>query len=368
MRTKKNRIFRRTFENLVLLVMVIFFSYVFYVCAYRSRVEPPPSMDKTDVRAACYTQEEQFEVLERFHELHHYAIEGKKSRFAGTYVVPGLRATLTLNTDDGLREDICSSMTPQGVALTEKYILVTAYCRTKTHNSVIYVIDRWRRGLIKVIVLPGKPHAGGIAYDAQRHQIWYSSHEEMAAAVCVSLEAIEKYDFEEEHVPINTKVYYLYGVIRDSFLTIHDNKLYVGYYNRLEEGTLACYNLDEMEDMLQMDLPVDLHYQAVFPEKTGTIPTCAQGIAFTADYMILSQSYGIGTSTVSFYQIRDDMWYNEASTKYRFHVPEMLEQICYFKGNIYMIFESAAYAYRASSMNTVDRILQLDYQKILDNM
>lgn len=33
-------------------------------------------------------------------------------------------------------------MTPQGLTLTENYLLISAYCHDHQHHSVIYVLDR----------------------------------------------------------------------------------------------------------------------------------------------------------------------------------------------------------------------------------
>lgn len=56
-------------------------------------------------------------------------------------------------------------MTPQGMTLTENYLLISAYCYDHRHHSVIYVLDRQTGIHLKTIPLPDLPHAGGLAYD-----------------------------------------------------------------------------------------------------------------------------------------------------------------------------------------------------------
>ena len=60
----------------------------------------------------------------------------KKEREYGTYIIPGLKATQTLLTSEGDMPAMCTTMTPQGLAVTEDYVFVSAYCHAKKHNSV----------------------------------------------------------------------------------------------------------------------------------------------------------------------------------------------------------------------------------------
>ena len=71
---------------------------------------------------------------------------------------------------------MCTTMTPQGLAVTEDYVFVSAYCHAKKHNSVIYMINKESHRFIKEIILPGQPHVGGLAYDSEHQILWYSSN------------------------------------------------------------------------------------------------------------------------------------------------------------------------------------------------
>lgn len=130
-----------------------------------------------------------------FPTLYKYSIqryENKKQK--GTYIIPGLEATRTLALAN---ESIamCTSMTPQGITTTEKYILITAYCYTQQHNSVIYVVDKETHKFVKEIILEGIPHSGGIAYDKAEKNIWVCSNQGIRAEVIsFSLDKLEQYD------------------------------------------------------------------------------------------------------------------------------------------------------------------------------
>lgn len=80
-----------------------------------------------------------------------------------SFPVPGLKKVHTINWRN--EKDHCTAMTPQGLTLTEDYLLISAYCHDHQHNSVIYVLDRITGVRLKTVILPDLPHAGGLAYD-----------------------------------------------------------------------------------------------------------------------------------------------------------------------------------------------------------
>ncbi|MDO5336003.1 MAG: hypothetical protein Q4E89_00885 [Eubacteriales bacterium] len=354
--------------NIGVLITVILLAYVVDVFVYRAKAEPPTGVHYTNRNSSHHTVQEQLQVLSKNEELIRLAFEGREEeKEYGTYVIPGLTSTRTLEIAEGGQIASCSSMTPQGITVTEEYVLISAYCKTKKHNSVIYVLNKKNHRFIKTLVLPGRPHAGGLAYDSIHGRIWYSSHDQgIAQAVSIQLEALKKYHFEREQLPIEVEYTYLYGVIRDSFLTFYDNSLYVGYFSGTGAGTLVRYEVNdtgglvtEEERQLAMDMVMAI------PEDSGVIPPCVQGIAFYQGYMLLSQSYGILPSSLSVYKEDKNIYYAEGNELIEYQMPERMEQICVDGDHLYVVFESAAYAYRASSLNIVDRALKLNLKKVL---
>lgn len=357
--------------RLGLLVLAVFLSYLGYVYIYHVKVEPPARYNATNEGAVSYSLYGQMQMLSQNEDLSRLAFEGReKEREYGTYVIPGLKYTRTLLTEEGPQSAVCSSMTPQGVAVTEEYVLVSAYCRTGKHNSVIYVLNKETHRFLKELVLPGKPHAGGVAYDPDHERIWYSAHDQgIAQAVCFSLDTLKEYNFAKEHLPISVQSVFLYGVIRDSFLTYRDGSLYVGYFSRFSEGTLARYEIDDEGNLAtENDISLGMDLDMAMPEETGSIPPCVQGMAFYGDYLIFSQSYGFMPSKLVFYELEEEICYQEIDMLHGYRMPERMEQICVEGDQLYVLFESAAYAYRASSVNIVDRVLKLNLIKTLEDI
>lgn len=315
--------FRIFILKILAVVFVLCICYFLYAFVYRAKTELPTKAVVTNRGAAVYTLRGQKQMLSQKEDFSYFAFDGReKEKEYGTYVIPGLKNTRTLLTKKGATPAMCTSMTPQGLAVTEDYVLVSAYCSTQKHNSVIYVIDKENHNFIKEVILPGQPHVGGLAYDPEHKLLWYSSNiNGIAQAVSIKMDTIES-------------VIARYGVD--------------------EEGKL----INTMDEKLGMD------FEMAVPLDYSTISEQVQGIAFYNDKLLISHSFGILPSRLVFYEQSDKRLYvNENSARtYRF--PERLEQIVVEGDSLYVMFESCAYAYRASSVNIVDRVLKLNLSKM----
>lgn len=354
--------------KILLIFVVLTASFLVYAFVYRAKTEPPAKHHVTNRSAAVYTLQGQIQMLSLKEELVAFAFEDRKlEKEYGTYVIPGLKTTKTLLTAEGTTPATCTSMTPQGLAVTDKYVLISAYCHTEKHNSVIYVMDKETHWFVKEVILPGRPHVGGLAYDPEHEMLWYSSNEEgIAQANSITMDNIEAYDYEDGHRPIAVnQICSLYGIVRDSFMTFYEGCLYVGCFNEYTDSVIARYAVDEEGNLVnRLDETLGMDFEMAVPLDYSTISEQAQGMAFYKDKLLLSHSYGILPSRVVFYQQSDKRLYvNENSAK-SYRLPERLEQIVVEGDDLYVLFESAAYAYRTSSTNIVDRVLKLSLPKM----
>ena len=217
------------------------------------------------------------------------------------------------------------------------------------------------------MILPGQPHVGGLAYDPKHKLLWYSSNiNGIAQAVSIKMDTIEAYDYDDSHLPVETfQIVSLYGIVRDSFMTFYEGCLYVGCFEKYNESVIARYGVDEEGKLINtMDEKLGMDFEMAVPLDYSTISEQVQGIAFYNDKLLISHSFGILPSRLVFYEQSDKRLYvNENSARtYRF--PERLEQIVVEGDSLYVMFESCAYAYRASSVNIVDRVLKLNLSKM----
>lgn len=372
MRQKINRRMKRLIRSftlkLLLMVLVLAGSFAAYAFLYRGKTERPAKRAVTNRDAAFYTLNGQIQMLSQKEELAAFAFEDRKKEIEyGTYVIPGLKTTRTLLTSEGDKEAVCTSMTPQGLAVTDQYVLISAYCHTMKHNSVIYVIDKETHRFIKEVVLPGQPHVGGLAYDSEHGILWYSSNtEELAQAVSITMEALESYDYDESQRPVAVnQVCSLYGIVRDSFMTFYEGCLYVGCFMKYSESAIARYPVDGSGNLINtMDEGLGMNFEMAIPLDYSTISEQAQGMAFYEDKLLLSHSYGILPSRLVFYEKSDKRLYVDENSAKSYRFPERMEQIFVDGDDLYVLFESGAYAYSAASVNIVDRVLKLSLPKM----
>ena len=326
--------------KVLVIVLAIGLAFWGYAFVYRGKTEPPAKYLVTNQDAAVYSLRGQIQMLSQKEDLIAFAFEDrKKEKEYGTYIIPGLKYTRTFLNAQGSEQAVCTSMTPQGLAVTDEYVLISAYCHTAKHNSVIYVINKETHRFIKEVVLPGLPHVGGLAYDPDHDMLWYSSNTNGTCS--------------------------LYGIVRDSFMTFYKGCLYVGCFNKYTESSIARYAVDEEGNLVNtLDEELGMNFEMAVPLDYSTISEQAQGMAFYNDKLLLSHSFGILPSRVVFYEQSDKRLYvNENSAKtYRF--PEMIEQIVVDGDDLYVLFESGAYAYRGYAGNVVDRVLKLNLPKM----
>lgn len=373
-KTKSKKNTKKHFRLLLILLPLLLAgsAYFYYILVYRVKHEPEPASTAT-VSEPLFTLKTQRHFLSLFPEVKKAAFNGRAAEIDyGTYVIPGLTATQTQVFGEKGTSSVCTSMTPQGMAVTEDYVLVSAYCGSKTHNSVIYVIDKKTHEFIKEIVLRNKSHVGGLAYDPIHHNLWISGMSHGIPQVnAITLRQLKEYSFHEEYLPISySQSYDLYAITRTSFLTYHNNSLYVGYFTEntasvleeyaiTEDGTLVTQlsnnYLDKSDTLTPIALPADMR---VITEK-------AQGVAFYKDKILFSHSYGILPSSLQVFNNSLQKLLEENAAIRKFHFPEKLEQIYVDGDDLYVLFESAAYNYRASSLFRMDRILKLDLNTLL---
>lgn len=225
--TKKE--IRRLAVKILVAVLALGLAFWGYAFVYRGKTEPPAKYPVTNQDAAVYSLRGQIQMLSQQEELNTFAFEGrKKEKEYGTYIIPGLRYTRTFLNAEGTKQAVCTSMTPQGLAVTDEYVLVSAYCHTEKHNSVIYVINKETHRFIKEVVLPGLPHVGGLAYDQEHDMLWYSSNTNgIAQAISIKMDVLRDYNYADNHMPVQVnQTCSLYGIVRDSFMTFYKGCLY----------------------------------------------------------------------------------------------------------------------------------------------
>ena len=268
-------------------------SYILLFSAYTRRVEREATATGT-VQEEIYSFKSRRDLLSLTPEVKRAALYGRATEIDyGTYIIPGLNATETQVFGEKNTSSICTSMTPQGLAVTEDYLLVTAYCHTNTH------------------------------------------------------------------------------------LTYHNNALYIGYYTSnsasvleeydiTEDGTLQTSTVDD-DTITTGQLGVDSLTPLALPSGMRVITERAQGVAFYKNRILTSHSYGVLPGSLKVFPNSLQMLLEEDTMLQKIRFPSKIEQIYVDGDDLYVLFESAAYGYRYTSLTQFDRILKLNLNTLLTN-
>lgn len=288
----------------------------------------------------------------------------EKEKEEGTYIIPGLKQTLSLDKKGKASE--CDEMTPQGIAATDQYILISAYCFKHEHNSVLYVIDKNSHEYVKTIVLDGRPHTGSIAYDKEQNVVWVATKEEekdRGSLSSIPYAALESYDFSQEKKAIAYNYTSEIPTLKDvSFFSYYKNQLYCGYFSK-DEKSVRVYIYDIDPKTGEIDKSKRHMAKAKGVDYIGD--NC-QGIAVNDQYIFLAASDGpIDNSHLYvFKHSQERLLPKEADDSWI--LPPRLEQI-YFDGEetLLLNFESAAKHYRDEGTIHIDRALSLNIPDLL---
>lgn len=379
--TTKKKSIRKTLVRLFLFLILIaggLTAYLYFFPKYLKKHEPEASVSQTTTQS-LYSTDNLRRMLIFFPEAQSAAFNGRAAEIDyGTYIIPGLNGTETIVYQQKGESAICTSMTPQGLAVSNDYLFVSAYCYTGTHNSVIYVIDKKSHEFVKEIVIRNKSHVGGLAYDSIHDNLWIACMSGGIPQVnAISMKQIKEYSFQENYLPITySQSYDLYAIARNSFLTYSNNALYIGYFTENSSSVLEKYDMNE-DGTLKTQAPgstlglsgsLDAFTPIALPSDTRVINSKAQGVAFYKDMLLFSRSYGILPSSLQIYRNSLQKLLEESHMVTEIWFPEKMEQI-YVDGNdLYVLFESAAYGYRFTSMTKVDRVLKLNLNTLLSGL
>ena len=289
----------------VILASSAYIGYRYYAYTYRYGNEIETTLTETNTDPII-SEDKLLNNLSKYEIFSYY---NHKKINKNSYVIPGLKATKTMESDRSETFSMCTSMTPQGICITDKYLFISSYCHTHKHNSVLYMMDRKTHAFIKEIILPGKPHVGNIAYDPDFDRIWvactgtnFLTGSKTAYLNCVSVSALEEYDTSEGPKTIKyDEKYMIAGFKNASFISYYKGNLFVGNYYT-----------GEWKDSYVVRFPITidggLETKVVFTEtgfkdvaygrEKAIIGEKCQGVYFDDGYLLLMQSSGTQKSEV----------------------------------------------------------------------
>ncbi|WP_461215971.1 YncE family protein [Lacticaseibacillus sp. GG6-2] len=327
------------------------------------------SFDGTNTNAAMTTQKQFYRQLSKQYPQLKPALDHDAK--PDTYVIPGLLRTKTLAKGAGNRVGISKTMDPQGLAVTPEYVVISAYSRDKKYRSVMYFLDKHTGRLVKQLVLPGNSHAGGLAYDTVSKRLWVTTE---TASKVASLSAYDastwrSANFAQQHRATKfDHVVRMPSVKRASFITYHNNALYLGFFDRNAQGNFLAL------PMTKHGLPTTTGGHNVVlrgDNHPGNYSTTKrlQGATFYHGELLFSQSYGPNpASLLAFDNDGQRTWldFDGDDTIKTVKMPPYMEQIVADGEDLYVLFESGSAKYRKADLEFhADRVVKLDLGSLM---
>lgn len=321
------------------------------------------------------TEKQQIAIIEEYPEVAAAFAKAAKENDGRMFPIPGLQRSVTFKL--GEKKIVVShDMTPQGIAVTEDYIYISQYDHTHKHNSVVQMMDRTSHQLIKTIVVPGKPHLGGLVYDPTHENLWLATESPDGATLSkLTQKAIDDYDIYEDQKPIKYQnVVSVWNVLNASMIAYLEPFIVVGYFDKNAQGSLAMYPLDKqgnltslIEDTQKFDGGLgEMDSKNAITDDTTNIMKKIQGIAYYKNYMLMSQSFGPNNSKLYVYDLQDTVGgFTGKSAKAIIDFPPYLEQITAEGDHLFALFESGSKAYWDHTDKNVEYVLELDLGTLL---
>ena len=235
---------------------------------------------------------------------------------------------------------------PQGLCIINNKIYITCY---KTDNSNSCVIEYDKKGNeLRRIDLVSKAHVGGIGYNKKNNTVY----------ICDVNGTISSYRYPSFKKNNTYDIAFSNGSkliekekLVCSYLTCHNDILYVGSFNLRKNGLVKKYNIDK----------TNINYIGEF-----IVPNKVQGLTFYKNNMIISRSYGRrkNSELLIFNYDENKTDYLKQNKKYKF--PPMLEQITEMNNDLYLLFESSSNKYKNTCKYVVNELTIIDIDKIVN--
>lgn len=268
--------------------------------------------------------------------------------------IPGMPST---REEDLINNRIAdANQCPQGICVTDDYILVTAYSVGKTTVGSLHVFDKETGEYLVTLGMKKESHLGGIAFDGNSVWVCHSDNQtlerisygfikrtaEAKAQMCVDCtDSIEAFKISN----------------RPSCISYYNGKLYVATETAFFNSQMISY---------------EFNGKKLVQKNTYRIPNKVQGVAFDeTGNVYLSTSYGRTKS--SYLKMYDSLVaLDEKPTKptVKVEMPPCSEEVEINDGSIYVLFESAGNKYfegtdgNGTSISPIDKILTINLGSI----
>lgn len=271
--------------------------------------------------------------------------------------IPGMPRT---KESDFLNQTIFSkAQCPQGLCITEDFVLITSYSSEDDCMGELMVMDRITGEYLMTLGMDEDSHLGGIAFDGLN--VWVcNSHENCIERISYDFiaqmamknkgQVIDARDVVDRYPVSNTP----------SCITYYGGRLWIATHSPLFRSKMVAYHFDSTTDSLNS-------------LSSYNIPATVQGVVFEEDGGVcLSLSYGRSESSfLYYYDSVVSMTTKPKKPELAVEMPPCSEEIEIYGDQLYVLFESAGEKYmegtdgKGQSLSPIDKLLMIPLTEII---
>lgn len=276
-------------------------------------------------------------------------------RFLNNVKIPGMPSTREADAKEKRITE--TSQCPQGICMTEEYLLISAYSGNLGRGlGCIHVFDRKTGEYCATIGVKENSHMGGLAFDGE--SVWVC-HSGSGTLGRIPYRIIRQTAQKKPRRVVNCSAQFEEMTVSNtpSCIAFYDGRLWVATHTRLFSSKMYAYRVTK---------------KGLRRERSCRIPEKVQGIAFDEDGTVyVSTSYGRKKSSyLKVYKSLDRMDQNPEEPMVKVEMPPCSEEIELVDGEIYVLFESAGEKYlegtdgKGMSASPVDEVLVLPANEV----
>ncbi len=270
--------------------------------------------------------------------------------------IPGMPATREADVMENKIAD--ASQCPQGICMTDNYLLISSYSNSNESLGGIHIFDKDTGNYLASLGMKGDSHLGGLAFDGQF--IWVC-HSKSNTLGCIPYSFIRQIaSIKPQSMVDCSALFQEYHVLNEpSCIAYKDGKLWVATHTKLLNSKMISYQVTAN----------GLRYVNSY-----RIPDKVQGIVFDEEGRVyISTSYGRKKSSyLNVYASIEDLHRKPGKPMIKVEMPPCSEEIALTEDKIYVLFESAGEKYlegtdgKGKSIAPIDEILAIWKSSILD--
>lgn len=275
--------------------------------------------------------------------------------FLENFQIPGMPATRETDVRENKIAD--AGQCPQGICITEDYLLISSYSSADESPGAIHIFDRQTGSHLAALGMKEDSHLGGLAFDGESVWVCHSGSNTLERIPYAFIRQIAS--IKPQAMVDCSALFQEYHVLNEpSCIAYNDGKLWVATHTKFLNAKMISYQVTQ---------------KGLRPSDSYRIPDKVQGIAFDEKGRVyISASYGRKKSSyLNVYASVNALNKRPGKPMIKVEMPPCSEELALSQDKIYVLFESAGEKYlegtdgKGKSVSPIDQILELYKSSVL---